>query len=172
MTGCQDGSIRMWEWSHSQPVQNVRPPGVFAKVNRVRFTSQGNKFGACDGDGNVALWQAANASQPFFVRSLNQTYAKCFMSDKSGEVTLNGVAFVMVLMTFAISRLRYRQKVNWPLCVSVCHVTHVTPVSHSPFRHVPINFLSDLLPFLLLLLLLVRLCHHFLARSYSSRRKS
>ena len=58
----------MWEWSHSQPVQNVRPPGVFAKVNRVRFTSQGNKFGACDGDGNVALWQAANASQPFFVR--------------------------------------------------------------------------------------------------------
>ena len=68
VTGCQDGSIRMWEWSHSQPVQSVRPPGVFAKVNRVRFTSQGNKFGACDGDGNVALWQAANASQPFFVR--------------------------------------------------------------------------------------------------------
>ena len=73
MTGCQDGSIRMWEWSHAQPVQSVRPPGVFAKVNRVRFTSQGNKFGACDGDGNVALWQAANASQPFFVRN-NKIY--------------------------------------------------------------------------------------------------
>jgi hypothetical protein len=57
----------MWEWSHAQPVQNVRPSGVFAKVNRVRFTAQGNKFGACDGDGSVALWQAANASQPFFV---------------------------------------------------------------------------------------------------------
>ena len=70
MTGCQDGSIRMWEWSHAQPVQSVRPPGVFAKVNRVRFTSQDNKFGACDGDGNVALWQAANASQPFFVRNI------------------------------------------------------------------------------------------------------
>ena len=70
VTGCQDGSIRMWEWSHAQPVQSVRPPGVFAKVNRVRFTSQGNKFGACDGDGNVALWQAANASQPFFVRNI------------------------------------------------------------------------------------------------------
>ena len=47
--------------------QNVRPPGVFAKVNQVRFSQQGNKFGACDADGNVALWQAANASQPFFV---------------------------------------------------------------------------------------------------------
>ena len=51
-----------------QPVQTVRPSGVFAKVNRVRFSLQGNKFGACDGDGNVALWQAANASAPFFVR--------------------------------------------------------------------------------------------------------
>ena len=50
-----------------QPVQTVRPSGVFAKVNRVRFSLQGNKFGACDGDGNVALWQAANASAPFFV---------------------------------------------------------------------------------------------------------
>lgn len=66
VTGSQDGSIRMWEWSHSQAVQNVRPSGVFAKVNRVRFTLQGNKFGACDGDGNVSLWQSANASQPFY----------------------------------------------------------------------------------------------------------
>ena len=60
----------MWEWSHAQAVQNVRPSGVFAKVNRVRFTAQGNKFGACDGDGNVSLWQASNASQPFFVSNL------------------------------------------------------------------------------------------------------
>ena len=51
-----------------QAVQTVRPSGVFAKVNRVRFTQQGNKFGACDGDGNVAFWQASNATAPFFVR--------------------------------------------------------------------------------------------------------
>lgn len=57
----------MWEWSHGQAVQNVRPAGVFAKVNRLRFTQQGNKFGVADGDGNVVLWQAANASQSFFV---------------------------------------------------------------------------------------------------------
>lgn len=54
-----------------QAVQTVRPSGVFAKVNRVRFSLQGNKFGACDGDGNVALWQAANASAPFFVSSMS-----------------------------------------------------------------------------------------------------
>ena len=62
--------MKLWEWSHMQPVQNVRPSGVFAKVNRVRFSLQGNKFGAGDGDGNVALWQAANASAPFFVSTL------------------------------------------------------------------------------------------------------
>ena len=56
--------------------QNVRPPGVFAKVNQVRFSQQGNKFGACDADGNVALWQAANASQPFFV-SIHVTSFSC-----------------------------------------------------------------------------------------------
>ena len=67
MSGSQDGSIRMWEWSHNQAVQNVRPAGVFAKVNRLRFTPQGNKFGVADGDGNVVLWQASNASQYYFV---------------------------------------------------------------------------------------------------------
>ena len=74
MSGCQDGSIRMWEWSHGQAVQNVRPAGVFAKVNRLRFTLQGNKFGAADGDGNVVLWQAANASQSYFVSDVLLIY--------------------------------------------------------------------------------------------------
>ena len=64
-----------------QPVQTVRPSGVFAKVNRVRFSLQGNKFGACDGDGNVALWQAANVSAPFFVSDttiiLHTIYFSC-----------------------------------------------------------------------------------------------
>ena len=73
ITGCQDGSIKLWEWSHMQAVQSVRPSGVFAKVNRVRFTQQGNKFGACDGDGNVAFWQASNASAPFFVSFIGRS---------------------------------------------------------------------------------------------------
>ena len=40
--------------------QCLRPAGVFAKVNRIVFTQQGNKFGVCDGDGNTALWQVPN----------------------------------------------------------------------------------------------------------------
>ena len=45
---------------------SVRQGGIFAKVNKIVITQQGNKFGVCDGDGNTALWQAANTSSPFF----------------------------------------------------------------------------------------------------------
>ena len=38
-------------------VATVRQAGIFAKVNKIVFTQQGNKFGVCDGDGNTALWQ-------------------------------------------------------------------------------------------------------------------
>ena len=44
------------KYSHTYDVY-FRPAGVFAKVNRIVFTQQGNKFGVCDGDGNTALWQ-------------------------------------------------------------------------------------------------------------------
>ena len=46
-------------------MSTVRPSGVYAKVNRIVFSQQGNKFGVCDGDGQVALWQAANTAQPY-----------------------------------------------------------------------------------------------------------
>ena len=48
----------------------------FAKVNRVRFSLQGNKFGAGDGDGNVAFWQAVNATSPFFVSTRYFEYSR------------------------------------------------------------------------------------------------
>ena len=38
-------------------VASVRQAGIFAKVNKIVITQQGNKFGVCDGDGNTALWQ-------------------------------------------------------------------------------------------------------------------
>eukprot|EP00090_Calanus_glacialis_P031935 TRINITY_DN5300_c0_g1_i1.p1 TRINITY_DN5300_c0_g1~~TRINITY_DN5300_c0_g1_i1.p1 ORF type:complete len:2845 (+),score=1055.83 TRINITY_DN5300_c0_g1_i1:272-8536(+) len=66
ISGGQDGAVALWEWSHNTQVATVRPGGIFAKVNRIVFTQQGNKFGVCDGDGNMALWQAANTSAPFF----------------------------------------------------------------------------------------------------------
>ncbi|XP_053676697.1 dmX-like protein 1 [Anopheles nili] len=69
LTGGQDGSVQMWEWSHQQVVWTPRPPGTFAKVTRCRFSQHGNKFGIADGDGNLSLWQVGLVSQsnrPFF----------------------------------------------------------------------------------------------------------
>ena len=44
-------------------VTTVRQSSVFARVNRIVFSEQGNKFGVSDGDGNVSLWQANNTAQ-------------------------------------------------------------------------------------------------------------
>ncbi|BES94787.1 Dmx-like 1 [Nesidiocoris tenuis] len=69
LTGSQDGSVQMWEWGHNYSVCTPRPGGTFAKVTRVRFSQQGNKFGVADGDGNLSLFQvgmSSSAARPFF----------------------------------------------------------------------------------------------------------
>ncbi|XP_042889042.1 dmX-like protein 2 isoform X6 [Penaeus japonicus] len=63
LLGCQDGSVVVREWRHSSIVARPRPGGTFAKVARVRFNQQGNKFGVIDGDGNLSLYQLGLASQ-------------------------------------------------------------------------------------------------------------
>jgi WD40 repeat protein len=68
LSGSQDGSVILWEWNHHQPISCPRPAGTFAKVTRVGFNQQGNKFGVTDGDGNLSLWQIATTqNKPFFV---------------------------------------------------------------------------------------------------------
>ena len=73
IAGQGDGSVAIWEWGHVGVVCQPRSPGTYAKVNRLRFNSQGNKFGAADGDGHVALWTlrlggGSAPHRPFFVR--------------------------------------------------------------------------------------------------------
>ena len=43
LTGSADGSVRLWEWEHSQPLTVLRAPGNFPKVTKVLFNAQGNK---------------------------------------------------------------------------------------------------------------------------------
>lgn len=73
LTGSQDGSVSLWEWGQQQPISQPRPPGTYAKVTKILFNAQGNKFGLTDGDGNLSLWQvslSSAGSKPFFVSFL------------------------------------------------------------------------------------------------------
>ncbi|WAR00296.1 DMXL2-like protein [Mya arenaria] len=47
MTGNSDGSVRLWEWGHHQPLAQLRPQGSFPKVTKVLFNSHGNKSLSC-----------------------------------------------------------------------------------------------------------------------------
>ncbi|XP_060557818.1 dmX-like protein 2 isoform X5 [Ruditapes philippinarum] len=57
LTGSSDGSVRLWEWGHSQPLAMLRSPGNFPKVTKVLFNSHGNKCSVSDSEGNMCLWQ-------------------------------------------------------------------------------------------------------------------
>ncbi|XP_012411170.1 dmX-like protein 1 isoform X6 [Trichechus manatus latirostris] len=56
LTGAQDGSVRMFEWGHSQQITCFRSGGN-SRVTRMRFNYQGNKFGIVDADGYLSLYQ-------------------------------------------------------------------------------------------------------------------
>uniref|UniRef100_A0A8C7D4H2 Dmx like 1 n=1 Tax=Oncorhynchus kisutch TaxID=8019 RepID=A0A8C7D4H2_ONCKI len=67
LTGAQDGSVRMFEWGHSQQIICFRSPGN-SRVTRIRFNHQGNKFGIVDADGALRLWQTnttGNTPKPY-----------------------------------------------------------------------------------------------------------
>eukprot|EP00073_Rattus_norvegicus_P054196 XP_017456597.1 PREDICTED: dmX-like protein 1 isoform X5 [Rattus norvegicus] len=56
LTGAQDGSVRMFEWGHSQQITCFRSGGN-SRITRMRFNYQGNKFGIVDADGYLSLYQ-------------------------------------------------------------------------------------------------------------------
>nr|XP_019954783.1 PREDICTED: dmX-like protein 1 isoform X2 [Paralichthys olivaceus] len=81
LTGAQDGSVRMFEWGHSQQIICFRSPGN-SRVTRIRFNHQGNKFGIVDGDGGLSLWQtntSGNAPKPFLTLQCHNKTAHDFV---------------------------------------------------------------------------------------------
>ncbi|XP_035494585.2 dmX-like protein 1 isoform X2 [Scophthalmus maximus] len=81
LTGAQDGSVRMFEWGHSQQIICFRSPGN-SRVTRIRFNHQGNKFGIVDADGGLSLWQtntSGNAPKPFLTLHCHNKTAHDFV---------------------------------------------------------------------------------------------
>uniref|UniRef100_A0A1I7ZN60 WD_REPEATS_REGION domain-containing protein n=1 Tax=Steinernema glaseri TaxID=37863 RepID=A0A1I7ZN60_9BILA len=78
LTGASDGSIKLWEWGVHQPLFTARVAGQYAKVTKVVFSTNGNKFAAVDGDGLLCLWQASQSvavRKPFFNQKCHQKTA-------------------------------------------------------------------------------------------------
>ncbi|XP_062944784.1 dmX-like protein 2 isoform X8 [Cynocephalus volans] len=61
LTGAQDGSVRMFEWTRPQQLVCFRQAGN-ARVTRLYFNSQGNKCGVADGEGFMSIWQVNQAA--------------------------------------------------------------------------------------------------------------
>ncbi|KTF82647.1 hypothetical protein cypCar_00032557 [Cyprinus carpio] len=81
LTGAQDGSVRMFEWGHSQQITCFRSPGN-SRVTRIRFSYQGNKFGIVDADGALSLWQTStsgNAPKPYLTLQCHNKTANDFV---------------------------------------------------------------------------------------------
>lgn len=81
LTGAQDGSVRMFEWGHSQQIICFRSPGN-SRVTRIRFNHQGNKFGIVDADGGMSLWQtntSGNAPKPYLTLQCHNKTAHDFV---------------------------------------------------------------------------------------------
>ncbi|XP_061672191.1 dmX-like protein 1 isoform X2 [Syngnathoides biaculeatus] len=81
LTGAQDGSVRMFEWGHSQQIICFRSPGN-SRVTRIRFNHQGNKFGIVDADGALSLWQtntSGAAPKPYLTLQCHNKTAHDFV---------------------------------------------------------------------------------------------
>uniref|UniRef100_A0A3P9AEL0 RAVE complex protein Rav1 C-terminal domain-containing protein n=1 Tax=Esox lucius TaxID=8010 RepID=A0A3P9AEL0_ESOLU len=81
LTGAQDGSVRMFEWGHSQQIICFRSPGN-CRVTRIRFNHQGNKFGIVDADGALSLWQTnttGNTPKPYLTLQCHNKTAHDFV---------------------------------------------------------------------------------------------
>nr|XP_025046516.1 dmX-like protein 2 isoform X1 [Pelodiscus sinensis] len=83
LTGAQDGSVRMFEWTRPQQLLCFRQAGN-ARVTRMYFNSQGNKCGVADGEGFLSIWQ------------VNQTVSnpKPYLSWQCHSKTTSDFAFI------------------------------------------------------------------------------
>ncbi|UMM43904.1 hypothetical protein L5515_019209 [Caenorhabditis briggsae] len=95
VTGSSDGSIKVWKWGAKDTVYTARVAGQHAKVAKIAFSCNGNKFAAVDGDGMLCLWQASQATEqkkPFFSQRCHNKSAAdvCFLGHSSSVLLTAG----------------------------------------------------------------------------------
>ncbi|XP_062985562.1 dmX-like protein 1 isoform X1 [Elgaria multicarinata webbii] len=137
LTGAQDGSVRMFEWGHSQQITCFRSGGN-SRITRMRFNYQGNKFGIVDGDGYINLYQTN------WKRCLhNGTIPKPYLTWQCHNKTASDFVFVSSssLIATAGQSTDNRNICLWDTLVApssslvhafTCHDTGATVLAYAP----------------------------------------
>ncbi|NWR59129.1 DMXL1 protein, partial [Bucorvus abyssinicus] len=137
LTGAQDGSVRMFEWGHAQQITCFRSGGN-ARVTRMRFSYQGNKFGIVDADGYISLYQTNWKCCP-----LTGTSPKPYLTWQCHNKTANDFVFISSSSLIATAGLSSdnRNICIWDTLVSptnslvhafICHDSGATVLAYAP----------------------------------------
>uniref|UniRef100_A0A915ED72 Uncharacterized protein n=1 Tax=Ditylenchus dipsaci TaxID=166011 RepID=A0A915ED72_9BILA len=73
VSGSSDGSILLWEWGVDQPLFTARSAGQYAKVSKLAFAQNGNKFAACMAVRKPFFSQRCHTKSAADVKFLGQT---------------------------------------------------------------------------------------------------
>ncbi|XP_065262879.1 dmX-like protein 1 isoform X5 [Emys orbicularis] len=137
LTGAQDGSVRMFEWGHSQQITCFRSGGN-SRITRMRFNHQGNKFGIVDADGYICLYQTNWKCCP-----LTGSTPKPYLTWQCHNKTANDFVFISSssLIATAGQATDNRNICLWDTLVApanslvhafICHDTGATVLAYAP----------------------------------------
>ncbi|XP_037365370.1 dmX-like protein 1 isoform X1 [Talpa occidentalis] len=137
LTGAQDGSVRMFEWGHSQQITCFRSGGS-SRVTRMRFNYQGNKFGIVDADGYLSLYQTNWKCCP-----VTGSMPKPYLTWQCHNKTANDFVFVSSSSLIATAGLSTdnRNVCLWDTLVApanslvhafICHDSGATVLAYAP----------------------------------------
>ncbi|XP_006134554.1 dmX-like protein 1 isoform X3 [Pelodiscus sinensis] len=137
LTGAQDGSVRMFEWGHSQQITCFRSAGN-TRITRMRFNHQGNKFGIVDADGYICLYQTNWKCCP-----LTGSTPKPYLTWQCHNKTANDFVFISSssLIATAGQATDNRNICLWDTLVApanslvhafICHDSGATVLAYAP----------------------------------------
>ncbi|XP_036136303.1 dmX-like protein 1 isoform X6 [Molossus molossus] len=137
LIGAQDGSVRMFEWGHSQQITCFRSGGN-SRVTRMRFNYQGNKFGIVDADGYLSLYQTSWKCCP-----VTGSMPKPYLTWQCHTKTANDFVFISSSSLIATAGLSAdnRNICLWDTLVApanslvhafICHDSGATVLAYAP----------------------------------------
>ncbi|CAL2047903.1 unnamed protein product [Caenorhabditis brenneri] len=104
VAGATDGSIKVWKWGAKDTVYTARVAGQHAKVSKIAFSCNGNKFSAVYGDGmlgstiisggrhgEICLWDIRQRQLRQTIKAFDQMHiVKTLATDSTQDLIVSG----------------------------------------------------------------------------------